>query len=158
MINDAFTEILLVGLAALLITAALLDLKSRRIPNWLCLAVAVMAPLFWWASGVDFYPDALVRVGVALIIFGLYFALFCLGGMGGGDVKLGTAIALWFPPAITLLFVVITSLVGAVVSIAAWFHHNKIKRRTGKTVVPYGVALAIGGLAILTQRFLNQFA
>ena len=158
MINDAFTEILLVGIAALLVAAAVLDLKSRRIPNWLCVAVAVMAPLFWWATGIHFYPDALARVGVAMLIFLLYFGLFCLGAMGGGDVKLGTAVALWFPPAITLLFIVITSLVGAVVSVAAWFHHNKIKRRTGKTVVPYGVALAIGGLAILTQRFLNQFA
>jgi prepilin peptidase CpaA len=158
MMNDAFTEILLAALAALLVTAAVLDLKFRRIPNWLCAAMACLAPLFWWSTGVDMYPDALIRVGVASLIFLFFFGIFCIGGMGGGDVKLGTALALWFPPAVTLLFIVITSLAGAVVSLAAWFHHHKMKAQAGKTVVPYGVAIAIGGLTILTQRFLNQFA
>ena len=158
MINDLFTEILLAGLATALLTAAIFDLKWRRIPNWLCFTIAVMAPFFWWASGTQFYPDALFRIGTATLIFLLFFGIFCIGGMGGGDVKLGTAVALWFPPQISLLFIIITSLVGSGVSIGAWLHHHKIKRRTGKTVVPYGVAIAIGGLAILTQRFLNQFA
>jgi prepilin peptidase CpaA len=78
--------------------------------------------------------------------------------MGGGDVKLGAALALWFSPLVTISFVVITSLVGAVVSFGAWIHHHYVKHAEGKTVVPYGVAIAFGGLAILTQRFLNQFA
>jgi len=30
-------------------------------------------------------------------------------------------------------------------------------RREGRPEIPYGVAIAFGGLAILTQRFLNQF-
>jgi prepilin peptidase CpaA len=158
MINDPFTEILLAGLAAALVTAAVYDLKSRRIPNWLCVTIAVMAPLFWWGTGTAFYPDALFRIGAAALIFLLFFGIFCVGGMGGGDVKLGTAVALWFPPQLSLLFIIITSLVGSAVSFGAWVHHHKIMRRTGKTVVPYGVAIAIGGLVILTQRFLNQFA
>ena len=156
MLNAAFTEILLGLLAALLIAAAVLDLKSRRIPNWLSLMVAVMAPFFWWASGVPLFPDALERAGVAYLIFLLFFGMFCLGGMGGGDVKLGTALALWFSPQISVLFLVITSLVGFFVTIAAWIHH-RMKRAQGRTLVPYGVAIAFGGLAILTQRFLNQF-
>jgi len=158
MINGGFTDILLGLLAALLVAAAVMDLRSRIIPNWLCLTIAVMAPLFWWAAGIEFYPDAIGRLGAALAIFLLFFGIFCLGGMGGGDVKLGGAIAMWFTPALSLTFMVITSLAGAVVSIAAWIHHTKIKRAEGKTVVPYGVAIAFAGLAILTQRFLNQFA
>jgi len=158
MMNGGFTEILLALLAALLVAAAVMDLRSRLIPNWLCMAIAVMAPLFWWAGGIPFYPDALERIGTAYLIFLLFFGIFCLGGMGGGDVKMGAALALWFSPMLSVSFVVITSLVGAFVSLAAWIHHHKVKHAEGRTVVPYGVAIAFGGLAILTQRFLNQFA
>jgi prepilin peptidase CpaA len=35
---------------------------------------------------------------------------------------------------------------------------HKKRRKAGKPEVPYGVAIAVGGLAILAQRFLNQFA
>jgi prepilin peptidase CpaA len=157
MLNAAFTDILLSLLAALLVAAAVLDVKSRRIPNWLSLSVAVMAPLFWWTSGVAFYPDAIERIGVAYLIFLLFFGMFCLGGMGGGDVKLGAALGLWFSPQLSVTFLVITSLVGLFVTLAAWAHH-KLKRAEGRTLVPYGVAIAFGALAILTQRFLNQFA
>ena len=158
MINVAFTEILLGALALLLVTAAVLDLRSRKIPNWLSIAVAVMATFFWLANGIAFYPDVLERVGSAYLIFVLFFGMFCAGGMGGGDVKLGTALALWFAPHVTFIFILITSLVGALVSLGAWIHHHFVKHAEGKTVVPYGVAIAFGGLAILTQRFLNQFA
>ena len=84
--------------------------------------------------------------------------MFAAGGMGGGDVKLGTAIALWLPPLGTLLFFVITSIAGGFVSVGAWIYHHKIRRSEGKTEVPYGVAIAFGGLWLLAQRFLNHFA
>ena len=35
---------------------------------------------------------------------------------------------------------------------------HRLKKKPGKPEVPYGVAIAFGGLAILIQRFLNQFA
>jgi prepilin peptidase CpaA len=53
------------------------------------------------------------------------------------------------------------SLAGGVLTLGlvAW---HRAKRREGRPQVPYGVAIAVGGLAILapilTQRFLNQFA
>ena len=158
MMNGGFTHLLAGILAALLLWAAIVDLRTRTIPNWLSAAVAALAPLFWWAAGVAFYPDAVERIGAAYLIFVIFFAMFWLGGMGGGDVKLGTAIALWFPPLGTLMFFVITSLVGGLVSLGAWIHHHKLRRSEGKTEVPYGVAIAAGGLWLLAQRFLNQFA
>jgi prepilin peptidase CpaA len=158
MMNGEFTHVLAAILAALLVWAAIVDLRTRTIPDWLNIVIAVMAPLYWWASGIAFYPDAVERICGAYLLFVVFFAMFCLGGMGGGDVKMGTAIALWFSPLATLYFAVITSLAGAVVSIAAWIYHHKIKRAEGKTEVPYGVAIALGGLWLLAQRFLNQFA
>ena len=94
----------------------------------------------------------------AALLIAFLAAVLAIGGMGGGDVKLGAAIALWFSPQVTLLFLVIMSLAGAVVSIAAWIHHTKIKGREGRTVVPYGVAISFSALLILAQRYLNHFA
>ena len=158
MMNAEFTEILMAILAALLVWAAIVDLRARTIPNWLNAVVAAMAPLFWWAAGIAFYPDAVERICSAFLVFVFFFFIFCRGGMGGGDVKLGTAIALWFAPLATLLFFIITSFAGGFVSIGAWIYHHKIRRLEGKTEVPYGVAIAFGGLWLLAQRFLNHFA
>ena len=158
MMNGGFTQILATIFAALLVWAAIVDLRTRTIPDWVSIAVAVMAPLFWWADGIAFYPDAVERICAAILIFVIFFGMFWLGGMGGGDVKLGTAIGLWFAPLMALKFFVITSLAGGFVSVAAWIYHHKIRRLEGKTEVPYGVAIAFGGLWLLAQRFLHQCA
>ena len=158
MMNIGFTEMLMMALAALLVWAAIVDLRTRTIPDWLNIAIALMAPLFWWASGIPFYPDAVERICGAFLLFVVFFGMFSLGGMGGGDVKMGGAIALWLTPLTTLTFFVITSLAGGFVSVAAWIYHHKFRRSEGKTEVPYGVAIAFGGLWLLAQRFLNQFA
>src|SRR5687767_5206894 len=110
MMNGGFTQILAMILAALLVWAAIVDLRTRTIPDWLNIVVALMAPLFWCAGGVPFYPDAVERICGAFLIFVAFFAMFSLGGMGGGDVKMGGAIALWLPPLATSKFFVITSL------------------------------------------------
>ena len=158
MMNGEFTQILAAILAGLLVWAAVVDLRTRTIPDWVSIAVVAMAPLFWLAESVAFYPDAVERICAAILIFVIFFGMFWLGGMGGGDVKLGTAIGLWFAPLATLKFFVITSLAGGFVSVGAWIYHHKIRRLEGKTEVPYGVAIAFGGLWLLAQRFLNQFA
>jgi prepilin peptidase CpaA len=64
---------------------------------------------------------------------------------------------LWFPPFATLKLIVLMSIAGGILTlgIVAW---HAVKRREGRPEIPYGVAIAAGGLAILTQRFLNQFA
>jgi prepilin peptidase CpaA len=77
--------------------------------------------------------------------------------MGGGDVKLAAALALWFPPVSTLRFLVIMSIAGGLLTLVVLLVH-RLRKKEGRPEVPYGVAIAIGGLAILAQRFLNQFA
>jgi prepilin peptidase CpaA len=49
------------------------------------------------------------------------------------------------------------SIAGGVLTLLVLVRHRQLKK-PGKPEVPYGVAIAIGALAILTQRFLNQFA
>jgi len=95
--------------------------------------------------------------GVGFACLALFAAIFWFGGMGGGDVKLAGAFALWFQWMVTLKFLVLTSLAGGVVSVATLVWHRRTGRE-GQAEVPYGVAIAFAGLWLLGQRFLNHFA
>jgi prepilin peptidase CpaA len=152
-----FTDLLCAALAVMLLWAAVVDIRTRTIANGLNLAIALMAPLFWWAAGVDLWPDAALRVGVAAAVFLLFALAFQVGAMGGGDVKLAAALALWFSPASTLKLLVLMSLAGGLLTLIVMIEH-KYKKNEGRPEVPYGVAIAFGGLWLLAQRFLNHFA
>jgi len=141
-------------LALLLLWGAATDLRSRIISNRLNLVIALLAPLWWWAHGLALYPDIALQLGQAAVLFALFTLLFALGMMGGGDVKMLGALALWLPlPAIVTLLVVM-SLAGGVVTIATLAHH-KIMKRIGQPEIPYGVAIALAGLWVLGERYLN---
>ena len=157
MTNGVFTEILLGILAITLVFAAVVDVKTFTISNRLNAFIALLAPLFWWSTGLDFWPDAAIQMGVAVIVFALLAAAFYAGMMGGGDVKLAAALALWFSPISTMKFLILMSIAGGVLTLVVVAIHRAGKKE-GKPQVPYGVAIALGALAILTQRFLNQFA
>src|SRR5688572_8915391 len=102
MMNAGFTDLLLVLLAIILVIAAVIDVRTFTISNGLNAAVALLAPLYWWSIGLPLWPDAAIHVGVALAVFVLLAATFYMGMMGGGDVKLAAAIALWFSPMTTV--------------------------------------------------------
>jgi len=157
MFNGAFTQILLFGLAAILVVAAVIDVRTFTISNGLNLTVALLAPLYWLSISLPLWPDVGVQLAAGAIVFGLLAGAFYAGLMGGGDVKLAAALALWFSPQSTIRFLVFMSLAGGVLTLAVMAWH-RLKQREGRPEIPYGVAIAIGGLAILTQRFLNQFA
>jgi len=150
------SEILVLILAAALVAAAVGDLRTRTIPNWLNLAIAIAAIPFWYLSGVELWPDVALRIGIAAAVFALFAAAFALGMMGGGDVKLVAALSLWLPPAAVLALLVVMSLAGGALTLAMAARH-RFARRTEKLEIPYGVAIAFGGLWLISERFLNQF-
>lgn len=120
--QQILTYVLLGALAIALVVAAATDLKSRTISNRLNLVIALGAPLFWWASGISPWPGIALQLAVAAVTFGVCCLFFALRQMGGGDVKLLTALALWMPPANFLSLVVITAMLGWVLTLVmgAW--------------------------------------
>ena len=106
MINAGFTELLLGALAILLIVAAVIDVRTFTISNRLNAAVALLAPFYWWSLGLPLWPDVAIQVGMAIAVFAVLAVTFYVGMMGGGDVKLAAAVALWLAPAETLRFLV----------------------------------------------------
>ena len=157
MTNAGFTELLLGLLAILLLVAAVIDVRTFTISNKLNLCVALLAPLYWISTALPLWPHAAIQLAVGAGVFAVFAAAFYAGAMGGGDVKLAAALALWFSPASTVKFLVLMSLAGGVLTLLVLAAH-KLRHREGRPEIPYGVAIAFGGLAILTQRFLNQFA
>jgi prepilin peptidase CpaA len=157
MMNVGFTFFLLGLLAATLVWIAVVDIRTYTISDRLNLGIALVAPVYWWAAGVPLWPDAAMQVGVAILVFLFFAGAFYLNVMGGGDVKLAGALALWFTPYDTLRMIVIMSIAGGLLTLVVLAAH-RARKKLNRPEVPYGVAIAVGGMWLLAQRFLNQFA
>lgn len=156
MFNGGFTDLLLLALAATLVVAAVIDVRTFTISNRLNAAVAAGAPLYWMSIALNPWPGMAIQLAAGSIVFVLLAGAFYAGMMGGGDVKLASALALWFSPAGTVKFLVLMSVAGGVLTLGILGWH-RARGREGRPEIPYGVAIAFGALAILAQRFLNQF-
>ncbi len=125
--------ILLCGLAVVW------DLRSRRIPNWLCLCAA-LAGLLWnalapegagWLAGLE-------GLGTG---FALYLPLYILRARGAGDVKLLAAAGAIVGPANCFWLFLYASVAGGVVGLGL----VAVKGRVGKTL--FNVAWIVRELA-----------
>jgi Flp pilus assembly protein protease CpaA len=112
-------------LIALLTWAAIVDLRQRRIPNWLtfslmlgglCLATAGISP-----AGSFSHSAAGLGLG-----FGLALILYLLGAWGAGDLKLFAGVGAWIGP-LPLLFVFALAAIGGMI-VALWVsaRHGKL--------------------------------
>ena len=145
--------------AGLLVWAAWSDLRDFLIPNRICLAIAMLFPAHVAAAGtLEVVPGALAA---AAATFTAGFALFAFRIAGGGDVKLMTAVALWAGPAQIVSFLFMTALAGgllaALLAARAWRREAEANPdgtmglrliAIRDTKVPYGAAIAVGGLYI----------
>jgi prepilin peptidase CpaA len=144
-----------------MIVAAISDLASFRIPNWL---TGLIAALFFPMALLTGMPlaDFGWHVLAGLIMFVAGFALFSVGLFGGGDAKLMAAAGLWFGTAQSLPFMFMTVMAGGALAIAValwslFMNMWEIKGTLGETglagvarkikpKLPYGFAFAIGAL------------
>lgn len=152
-------------LAIALLVAAFTDLRRRQIDNWLTAAVALTAPLFWWATGLPLSGIGW-QLALALLTFVAGAVLFARGGMGGGDVKLLAALALWLPPAAYFQLVFMMAVVGGAMSIVAGLRNIDLTPEQSRLrfVAVLGAALwvafslyiaaLLGGLTPMTSRAL----
>lgn len=152
MLDDPIKYGLLAALAIALLVAAVTDLRTRRIANWLNGAIALCAPLFWWASGMALWPDVAIQIGVAAAALAALTVLFAVRAMGGGDVKLLAALALWVPPSLFLQLLVVMALLGGILTLVfgAW---HIMRRQRDRAAIPYGMAIAAAGLWVLGTHY-----
>src|SRR3954467_10040203 len=97
------------------VAAAIFDIRSRTIPNWLVVAGLVSGfVLNAMLAGLAGLGDSLLGFGLALLI---YVPLFVLRAMGGGDVKLMAALGSLSGPHNWLVLFVFASLAGGIFAI-----------------------------------------
>lgn len=151
-----FRYILLGALAIALLVAAFTDIRRRQIDNWLNAAIAAGAPLYWWANSLSLWPDVAWQLGVTAVTFVFLAGLFAIRAMGGGDVKLLTALALWIEPAWFVRLLIGMALIGGVLTLAlgAW---HVTRRRREKLAIPYGVAISAAGIWVIAAQLAPAF-
>lgn len=150
---------LLLALApAALVVAAVTDLAERKISNRLTIGLALAYPLVALAVGMG--PAAIgqgLMIGFGLLALG--FALFALGVIGGGDAKLIAAVGPWMGASAFPEFMFYTACAGGALSVLA-LALRSMRSQTAplpitvwverfvpeKPGLPYGVAIAAGGL------------
>lgn len=150
------------GLAA---AAMISDLRSFRIPNRISFAVAALFPVYAFAGFAD------LRSGLFAggIVFAIGLFLFARGLVGGGDVKLLTAVSFWAGTELILPMILIVTLAGGVLSLAEWLRAGgfqaflnrffpkfdgafSLAGHREQVVVPYGVAIFAGAFYVAMTR------
>jgi prepilin peptidase CpaA len=160
----------LLASAALLALAAY-DIRHRRLPTRLVIAVGVLYFVDALIAG-DSLSLILEHGAVALAVFAIGFVMFALRWVGGGDVKMAAAIFVWTGSALAWPVLILVSLAGLPVAACSLLATRFTRRRergadtegaadalprrpverlahwlSAKRGVPYGVALALGGTA-----------
>ncbi|HEY2899978.1 MAG TPA: A24 family peptidase, partial [Polyangia bacterium] len=98
--------------------AAVWDLAKRKIPNPLTAAVATLGVgVQWWDHG-----GLAVLSGMAsgILSIAVLYRPWLAGGIGGGDVKLAAAVAIWIGLGHWLPFALGAALAGGVVAAACY--------------------------------------
>jgi prepilin peptidase CpaA len=122
-------------LLALVATAAVTDVRARRIPNWLTLTVALSG----LAQSVT--PFAVISPTQSILGllsgFGITFLLYMVGGRGAGDVKLTAGIGAWLGPWPVLIVLAAAAVVSLVLAVAL----SAVRGRLGQLFQSTGVML-----------------
>lgn len=113
---------ILVPLSVLAI-ATVCDLRTREIPDWLSIALLVWGLVAKLAGWIELPWMALVMgLGLGLIAT---LPFFWLGGLGGGDVKLITALGWVIGPVGLLITLLAMALTGGVLALIAALRGQK---------------------------------
>ena len=154
------TDVSVLGAMAILVAAAVNDVRCYRIPNSLCLALAL---LFVVRSTFAGPPFPFANLIPAVIVFLGGVGLFARNLMGGGDVMLIGAAALWVPPEWVGMQMAAVTIGGAALAIALLVTRklgSLLASAQGGTLalptlfqdgapIPYGVAIGLGTILFL---------
>jgi prepilin peptidase CpaA len=154
------------------LAAALVDVRSRRIPNWLTGSIAVAAIVVhafggWAALGVS------LAVMAVLTLAGTF--VYSRGGIGGGDVKLAISAAALLSYPLCVPFLLYTAIGGGLLAIGFLAARGKARATISRTVLmtmagappglpagkaetmPYAVAFAFGAMMVALSQTVAPF-
>ena len=149
--------VVLTVLPLMAVIAAVKDLTTMTIPNWITLVLiaafvpaALIAGLGWADIGWH------LLAGVVALLAGM--GMFALRWLGGGDAKIMAALILWLGPAAVLPFLLWTAIAGGALALILLTARSRLPALAGigpawvgrlmepKGDIPYGVAICLGAL------------
>lgn len=163
----------------LLAAGCVTDLRSRKIPNELVLAILVTGWLFVLVVSQDVLRALGMSLAGTAVGFGIWILFYVVGVIGAGDVKFFAAAGAWLGPGATWRAALVAAVAGGVLAVVMLLMEKRLGavfRRialaassrsmlvaTEQTVLPgekhrhlpYGVALAIGALVVAWVPGLN---
>jgi prepilin peptidase CpaA len=157
-----------VAFSALMVAAAGLDVRTRRIPNVLTVSGFVIAIVLRFLAGPGVGIEGLTG---AILAFVLCLPFFVLGVLGGGDAKLLMVVGAFMGPRDLLVAMLLIASIGGIIAavdaarrgvllpvlyncgdiIKNWATlgrrgSNRSLTSPGAVAVPYGVAISVGAL------------
>ena len=150
-----FTFIVMAVLAGLLLWLSVVDVRERRLPNRLVLAVAVLGVMFSAVQCVyisSWLPLKNALIGMflaaapALLFSLLYYFIRKQEGFGAGDIKLLAALGLHLGT-IGILILPLASLLAALVTLPQMLFH---KEKARKHTLAFGPYISVAALLLLT--------
>ena len=159
---------------ALLLVGCLTDVRARRIPN--ALVVAIIVGGLCYSAATRPLPQGLgTGLPGGVLGFAIWIVFYLAGVMGAGDVKFFSAAGIWLGPAATWRAALIAALVGGMLAVSFLLYERRLveslrrmalaagsrsvaliegppdNQSSGTTgsqrkQLPYGVAMAIGAL------------
>ena len=161
--------------SAILLVAAIGDLRTRRIPNKLVVVLGALG-MAYGVARAPIIPGLIHSGGGLLVGLACWLPFYLLGWLGAGDVKLYAAAGAWLGAARAAEGAVVGALFGALLSLI-WMVKSFGMKETAQTLgmaaaapemltpssgsskrstLPYGVAIALGALwAAWMPRILN---
>jgi prepilin peptidase CpaA len=157
----------------ILIEAAIIDGRSLRVPNWLTFHFLAGGLLFaFWKGGSALLLTSILGAAVGLASL---LALYAIGGMGAGDVKLMAGVGAWIGPWLTLWAFFSTAIAGALIAAGMIIYSGELyrhlammhtishevltirhpealseiaaRRKPTMTLLPYAIPIAVGSIA-----------
>jgi prepilin peptidase CpaA len=159
-------SILILGMCCfLLLLAAVSDIVSYTIPNWLNGAIFALFVIFVLAASIEGRPIAwsVLRLhlfgGAVALAAGI--TLFAAGWIGGGDAKLFAVACFWVGLDAMLNYAFLVCMIGGLLAVVllafrriplsprltAWPWVQRLTE--SKSGIPYGVALGMAALLVL---------
>lgn len=160
--------IVLVGVVAFTFPAAIWDVRTNRLPNWITAPAAIVGIAFHtivgaW-QGSSLLGGAWDGLQYSLLGFAAGFfpllLVWLIGGAGAGDVKLLGAVGTWLGPRLTLYTYVLSVIVAMLASLVTLLVHKfrtraDRPRKSDWRKVPYGVPVALASWLVLIWNLLR---
>lgn len=154
-------KLILLLLQLLTIGAALQDGWRLRISN--LFPIAIIACFVAWVAVTGLEVDLWQNLVAFLLCLAVGVFLFSREWLGGGDVKLLAALALWFDLAGAGQFLILTMMGGGLVALALVVFRRLVPATAGTNVaafrrhgpIPYGLAIAAGALLAIHLHGVN---